>query len=265
MSVLLHVSDTHFGTERPAVVDALVRWIAEQSADLVILSGDITQRARRAQFDAARRFVQRLSTPVLAIPGNHDLPLFNLWQRLFKPYRGYRRVFGDELEPQWESSDWLVIGVNTTRRQRHTNGEISPAQIRRVAQQLRSARPGQRRVVVTHQPMLVTRPEDQANLLHGHARAAQAWVEAGADLLLGGHIHLPYIRPMTEAHPGLPREAWVVQAGTAVSHRVRGGIPNSVNRLAHGERDYCELQRWDYAHERGAFVLERSKLLQLSA
>ena len=116
MSLVLHLSDTHFGTEQSEVCEALLHLALEVRPDVVILSGDITQRARREQFAAARRFLETLAAPVkLVIPGNHDIPLFNLAARLFNPYGNYRRAFGSELEPQFSSKDLLVIGVNTTR------------------------------------------------------------------------------------------------------------------------------------------------------
>src|SRR5690606_31580206 len=143
MSRLLHLSDLHFGTEDPEVAAALLQLAREQQPDLCLLSGDITQRARRAQFAAARAFVQQLPAPVLAVPGNHDLPLFNLPLRLLNPYGNYRRAFGPSLEPQLERDDLLLIGVNSTRPARHKDGEVSAAQIERVAARLRQARPGQ--------------------------------------------------------------------------------------------------------------------------
>lgn len=115
MSVLLHIADTHFGTEQPPVVEALVALAAQQRPDLVVLAGDITQRARPAQFRAAKAFVDRLGAPVLAVPGNHDIALFDLWARLTRPYARYAEVFGADLEPVHASADLLVVGVNTTR------------------------------------------------------------------------------------------------------------------------------------------------------
>src|SRR6476661_987702 len=103
MSLLMQISDTHFGTEQGDVVEALVRLVREQAPDLVMLSGDITQRARRRQFAAARAFVDRLApVPLVAIPGNHDIPLFNVALRLMAPYANYSRAFGAELEPVFE-------------------------------------------------------------------------------------------------------------------------------------------------------------------
>jgi 3',5'-cyclic AMP phosphodiesterase CpdA len=252
MSVLLQVSDTHFGTERPPVVDALVKLAAELRPDLVVLSGDITQRARRSEFDAARRLVERLAAPaLLAIPGNHDIPLFNLAARILDPYGGYARVFGRELEPSYESDDLLVLGVNTTRAYRHKHGEVSAGQIERVAARLTATTAHKLKIVVTHQPMHVPAGTDEGNLLRGHAEAARAWARAGADLVMGGHIHLPFVRKMDTGGP-----LWVAQAGTAVSRRVRpGGEANSVN-VVRRDGDVWSIERWDHdaAHDR--FALE---------
>ncbi|HVK55971.1 MAG TPA: metallophosphoesterase [Burkholderiales bacterium] len=259
MSLLLHISDTHFGTERPNVVDALLRMAREQAPDVVVLSGDITQRARRSQFKAAREFVDRLApAAMLAVPGNHDIPLFNLVARMFAPYANHQREFGSDLERVLESADFLVIGVNTTRPSRHKDGEVSSEQIERVSRRLHQARPNQLRIVVTHQPVHVTRPEDERNLLHGGDDAVRAWVNAGVDLLLGGHIHLPYVRPLKERLDDLSRDAWVAQAGTAVSSRLRSEAPNSVNLIRHSGGDKlsrCNVERWDYGRPGDCFEL----------
>lgn len=246
MSVLLQISDTHFGTERPPVVEALVRLARGQRPDLVVLSGDITQRARRSQFQAARRFIDRLGAPWLAIPGNHDIPLFDLRARLLQPYARHAEALGADLEPEHDTPELLLLGVNTTRWYRHKHGELSPAQTERVAQRLHAAGAAQLRIVVVHQPVAVPQAQDLPNLLRGHAAALRRWSAAGCDLVMGGHIHLPYVLPL----PGLDRPMWAVQAGTAVSRRVRDGIPNSVNLLRCG-RDApagrCRIERWDCA------------------
>jgi 3',5'-cyclic AMP phosphodiesterase CpdA len=249
VSTLLQISDPHFGTEQPPVVAALLELARHLKPDLVLLSGDITQRARRDQFAAAAAFVAQLPpAPVLAIPGNHDIPLFNIAARLFTPYANFQRAFGDELEPFHDGEHMLVIGVNTTRPRRHKDGEVSEEQIESVATRLRSARAHQLRVVVVHQPVHVIRVEDLKNLLHGHEHAVMSWSAAGADLIVGGHIHLPYVRPLSDHFADLPRRVWAVQAGTAVSHRVRHEAPNSVNVIRHDLKQVtCEIERWDFA------------------
>lgn len=113
MSRVLQISDPHFGTEQPHVMQALLRLSSEQQPDVTLLSGDITQRARRAQFAAAREFIQQLPGPVLAVPGNHDIPLFNLVARWLNPYGNYRRAFGDQLEPECETEGLLLLCLNT--------------------------------------------------------------------------------------------------------------------------------------------------------
>lgn len=245
MSVLLHLSDTHFGTERGEVVEALVRLTWRQHIDVALWSGDITQRARAAEFEAARRFAARLEVPVLrAIPGNHDIPLFNLLARWRWPYRSYCRVFGEALEQVYRAPDLLVILLNTTRPRRHVDGEVSAAQVEQAAGLLRGATPAQLRIVVVHQPVGVLQQEDEKDLLHGREAAIGAWHAAGADLVLGGHIHLPYVQALNEQ---AGRRLWAVQAGTAVSTRTRDGVPNSVNLIRYrAPGRECIVERWDF-------------------
>ena len=260
MTLLMHVSDPHFGAERVPVVAALEALVREQRPDVMLLSGDITQRATRAQFAAARRFVDRLALPALvAIPGNHDIPLFNLAARLLWPYARYAQAFGPDLEPQFENPQVLVLALNTTRRWRHVDGELSAAQIERVARRCEQAPAAQWRIVVVHQPVAVPRPQEVHNLLHGREAAVRRWSAAGVDLVLGGHIHLPFVLPLHEQLTGLPRRLGAVQAGTAVSKRVRAEAGNSVNliRIDAGAgttgpagaaaAPQLQVERWDHS------------------
>jgi 3',5'-cyclic AMP phosphodiesterase CpdA len=264
MSRVLHISDTHFGTEQAPVVEAVLELARGLAPDVVVLSGDITQRARKCQFALARTFLSRLGLPTLVIPGNHDIPLFNVAARILDPYGGYRRAMGMALEPVFSNDGVLAIGVNTTRPSRHKNGEVSLEQIDRVCARLRQARPEQLRMVVVHQPVRAIVESDTRNLLIGRDAAVPAWVDAGMDVVLGGHIHLPYVAPLLT---NSARRAWAVQAGTAVSHRVRGSIPNSVNVIEHrvdGGSVDCRVQRWDYDAGGKAFATVGSTVLDLS-
>jgi len=286
MTRLLHLSDPHFGTEYEPAVQALLRLVDDIQPDLVLLSGDITQRARRSQFAAARRFVQALQRPVLAVPGNHDIPLFNVLARTMNPYGGYRRALGPVLEPVIDIPGLLAIGVNSTRPARHERGEVSVAQVERVARRLSQARADCLRVVMLHHPVRAVVDSDRKNLLIGRGVAVRAWVEAGVDLILAGHIHLPYVLPVSgvedadseidvagltlwEQGAGVEdapemmrtqaRQAWIVQAGTAVSRRVRGGAPNSVYMIEHGVEEglhQCAIERWDFAADAQVFGCE---------
>ena len=254
MTLLLQVSDPHFGTEREPALRALRRLAADLRPDLLLLTGDITQRARPAEFAAARAFVDELGVPQrLVIPGNHDIPLFDLVARAFHPYRRHAQAFGPALEGEYEAEDLLVITVNTTRRYRHKHGEVSAAQIERVARRLAAARPGQLRLVAVHQPVAVPTATDRPNLLRGHAAAVPRWAAAGVDAIMGGHIHLPYVLALRSRWPELPRPVWAVQAGTALSDRLRGGISNSVNVIRADGRGGGLVERWDLDDARGNF------------
>lgn len=254
---VLHLSDTHFGTERAPVVEALRRFASERRPSLAILSGDITQRATAAEFRAARAFVDSLGVQVLAIPGNHDLPLFNLGLRLVAPYARFHAAFGPDRSPVHEDDQVFVACVDTTRWWRHKDGQVSTAQVERVEAQLRAAGTDRLRIVVVHQPVCVTRERDRRNLLHGREAALRRWVAAGVDLVLGGHIHLPYVCALSEHLAGLTRPAFAVQAGTAVSSRLRHEAGNSVNLihpLVRGEgARHCRVERWDYIDSNGRF------------
>ena len=269
MSTLLQISDPHFGTVQPAVMQALARLALEQRPDVLVLSGDITQRARTLQFAQARAFCDSLAIPKwLVIPGNHDIPLLNLCQRLFTPYARFCQAFGPVLEPVVSTPWLLAIGVKTTRRWRHKNGEVSAAQIKRVVDQLRSSDSGQLRIVVVHQPVHVMQAKDQHDRLRGWKPAVQAWSGAGADIVMGGHIHLPSLCDLSARTEGLERRLWCVQAGTALSSRVRAGIPNSVNLLrCHnpGEPPSCHLERWDFQAASGRFACVESSELPLGS
>ena len=254
MPLLLQISDTHFGTEQAPVLEALLQLAQQQRPELVVLSGDVTQRARPDQFRAAKTALDRFKLPVLVIPGNHDIPLYDVFTRLVRPYARYRAAFGELLEPVHVSPEFLVVSVKTTRRWRHSNGVVSDRQIERVAERLQQATPEQLRIVVVHQPVAVQRDADAHDRLRNCDRALARWAAAGCDLVLGGHIHLPYVIEL----PGLSRPIWAVQAGTALSSRVRGGIPNSVNLLRWGaaarRARHCSIERWDFAGDTGTFV-----------
>ncbi|MBC7938251.1 MAG: metallophosphoesterase, partial [Chitinophagaceae bacterium] len=168
MNGLLQISDPHFGTEQAGAVQALVRLVAQRRPAAVLLSGDITQRATAAQFAAARAFVQQLaSVPVLAIPGNHDIPLFALFTRLLRPYARFEAALGPVQDLRFGNGDWFVLGLNTTRAWRHKNGEVSARQVEQTAALLRDAPPAAVKVVMTHQPVAVTQASDIPNLLRG--------------------------------------------------------------------------------------------------
>jgi 3',5'-cyclic AMP phosphodiesterase CpdA len=245
------IGDTHFGRVDDAALQALLRDLRAAKPALIIVAGDLTQRARRSEFRAARAFLQSLPSPWLVIPGNHDLPLFDLPRRLLSPYGRYRRYIARELEPTVLLPQVGVLGVDATRRLSHKKGVLGPRQIARAAQRLRQIdRPF--RIVAVHQPLAVESVDDLDNLTRGSDRALPAWLDAGVDLIVGGHVHRGYCIQVGERRTGL-----VVQAGTSVSTRRRHGLPNSYFQLelrlaSNGARQVHVLQR-DHDARRACF------------
>lgn len=261
MTRLLHISDTHFGTEQPLVMQAFETHVKDHGADLVVFSGDITQRARRDQFASAQAFIKRIKDygvpQVLTIPGNHDIPIYNLIARLFSPYGNYHRYIDRNLAPIFENDDALIIGLNTTHPIRRKDGKVTARQIEEVAERLRQCDPQKLRIVAAHQPFGAIVASDRRNLQIGARAALERWAAAGLDLVMGGHIHLPYVLALTTQYTGLSKEIWGVQAGTTLSSRLRGTFPNSFNRVHLNRRTkQVIIERWEYVVTRTAF--ERS-------
>src|SRR6185503_563266 len=153
MGTIVHFSDLHFGRVDTRLVEPLIETVDAVAPDLVAVSGDLTQRARRSQFHQARMFLDRLSFPVLVVPGNHDVPLFNLAARLFDPYGGYRRYIQPELEPVFENDEIVAVGLNSARSVPfHGGGRLNHSQVTRAAARLQSAAEHAVRIVVTHHP-----------------------------------------------------------------------------------------------------------------
>lgn len=259
MTHLLHISDTHFGTEQTPVMQAFEAHVKDHGADLVVLSGDITQRAKCTQFASAQAFIKRIKNygvpEVLAIPGNHDIPMFNLLARIFSPYGYYRLYIDSNLAPIFENDDALIIGLNTTHPKRRKDGKVTARQIEEVAERLQKCDPKKLRIVVAHQPFGSIVASDLRNLQFGARAALERWAASGLDVVMGGHIHLPYVLPLSTQYAGLSKEIWGVQAGTTFSSRVRGRTPNSFNRIhLNKQTRQVTVERWDYAVSRTAFV-----------
>ena len=221
------MSDPHFGTEVPEIVRALVDALHALAPSLIVVSGDITQRARRSQFTAARAFLDRLpAVPKLLVPGNHDLPLFNVPVRLFAPRHAYHRAFGPA-ETGWSAEGVVVTGIDSTRRFRHTRGDIALDVLRRrVSGAVSDALV---RLVVAHHPLHTLLKQDSHERLIGAPVIAEELSRLSADLVLSGHVHMPLQADTRASFPGLRRHFVLSGAGTAVSSRTRSGAPNSFN------------------------------------
>lgn len=207
MRTIAHLSDLHFGRVEPAVLEALRRRLSAVGPDLVVVSGDLTQRARARQFREARAFLGSLPGPQVVVPGNHDVPLYNVVARFVSPLGRYRRIVSDEVEPGFVDEEIAVFGLNTARWYVLRGGRVSAAQIERVRREFSSL--DDKRSKLQRTKILVTH------------HACNALQDCGADVLVSGHAH----RTRVEAGPAL-----TIEAGTATSCRTREE-PNAFNVL----------------------------------
>jgi 3',5'-cyclic AMP phosphodiesterase CpdA len=229
MRRIVHLSDLHFGRVNPLLLDPLIRVIREVEPDVVAISGDLTQRARSYQFQQARSFLDALPKPQIVVPGNHDIPLHNVFARFLEPLTKYKRYITDDLQPIYEDEHVVIVGVNTARSLVVKGGRINRLQVSRLREKFCALGSGVVKVVVTHHPFDLPEGYDERELV-GRARMAMTGLaECGADLFLAGHLHVSHTGH-TKRYNIRGHSALVVQAGTATSTRERGEA-NSFNLL----------------------------------
>jgi 3',5'-cyclic AMP phosphodiesterase CpdA len=253
MRTLVHLSDLHFGRIDPVIVDPLARAILAVKPDLVAISGDFTQRARHAQFVAARAFVASLPVKTLVVPGNHDIPLFDVAERFTAPLARYRKYISPQLDPEYIDDEMIVLGVNTARAWVYPFGEgrINERQVDRLVERLAALPPALLRVIVTHHPFDLPPGIKDRRLVGRSAMAMARLASANADLFLSGHLHVSHISCAVERYQAAGHSALIVQAGT-VSTRSRGEQP-SFNVLKM-QRPDIEVTRHSWDDVAGGFV-----------
>lgn len=221
MRRLLHISDIHFGPKHlPEVAAGVEVLVAERQPDLVVLSGDLTQRAKPRQFRAARAFVERLRriAPVLAVPGNHDVPLYRFWERLLLPFGAYRRHFDRELEPIYRDSELIAVGLNSAHGWGVKGGRIRRPSVAAAVSAFAAAPPGAFRLAVVHHHLVRPPGVDCEHPAWGARAALAALAGCGVELVLSGHLH----QRLALAPLGAAVEIRQLLAGTTTSSRGRG-------------------------------------------
>jgi 3',5'-cyclic AMP phosphodiesterase CpdA len=252
MARIAHLSDLHFGAHDPKVVSATEAWLQERRPDLVIISGDFTQRARLEQFRQASAYLNRLRADgfnLLAVPGNHDVPLYDVVRRFAAPLRRYKSYISSDLCPWFENEELAVLGLNTARSLTIKDGRINRDQMRIIEERFGAVREGKTRILVTHHPLFampIAEGGELSEAVGRHGDAVTAVCRAGVHIALAGHFHRTYAeaaRKMVVNAGG----ALVIQAGTATSTRLRNRELQSFNWIHTHHNDAIELQvvAWD--------------------
>ena len=254
MARIAHLSDVHFGSHDPAIVAALEDLLPALAPDLVVISGDLTQRARVSQYRLARAFIERLEAAglaVLAIPGNHDVPLYDVARRFVRPLHRYRRYVDENLCPWHEGEAIAVLGINTARSLTFKDGRISHEQMALIQERFAAVPPGKTRILVTHHPLFAMPIGDGEGLTEAVGRrgeALDAVAAAGVHLLLAGHFHRSFTRSARDMAETAGPEL-VIQAGTATSTRVRAGERQSFNRIDIAASDRVALTVYGWGEQ----------------
>jgi 3',5'-cyclic AMP phosphodiesterase CpdA len=248
---LVHLSDIHFGTVDPVILTPLIESVHRLEPHVVVVSGDLTQRARTAEFVEARAFLDRLPRPRIVVPGNHDVPLYNLYGRFVERLDRFHRYITPELEPAYVDDEIALLGTNTARSLTWKGGRVNAAQITRIKERLSNIDSRVTKIVVTHHPFDLPQGFSESHLVGGARMAMGHLAECGADLLLAGHMHVSAICRTVLRYEIAGHSALVVQAGTATSTRGRGEL-NSFNCIRI-ESGLMTIERWTWSRDRMAF------------
>jgi 3',5'-cyclic AMP phosphodiesterase CpdA len=242
MRTLVHLSDLHFGRVNPAILEPLLGFIYDAKPDLVAVSGDLTQRARTEEFKAAREFLNAIPFAQIVVPGNHDVPLFNVFSRFIHRLDGYRRFISDDLAPFYADAEIAVAGLNTARAFTFKDGRINAGQLEELQKRFQNVASEQTKIVVTHHPFDLPAGAEGGRVVGRAEQAMAALARCGVDLLLAGHFHIAHTGSSTTRFQIQGYSALLVASGTSTSTRGRGQ-PNSFN-VIRTELLRIAVQRW---------------------
>jgi 3',5'-cyclic AMP phosphodiesterase CpdA len=193
---LLHASDIHYGKRfDPGAMDGFLGLVETVRPDLLILSGDFTQRAKVREYQEARRFLDSLPpVPTVVTPGNHDVPLYRVWERAFLPHRNYREYIHRQLDYVTRVPGVTVVSLDSTAPRRAiVNGRISASQLRYAARAFGDAPEGDMKILVTHHNLTLAPDPESDKILPGHIRCLDAFSRMGVEFVLSVHLHRGFV------------------------------------------------------------------------
>ncbi len=252
MRTVVQISDLHFGRVDATLLAPLRRAINEIKPDVLVVSGDLTQRARRAQFREARDFLATLPLPQIVVPGNHDVPFYDVVRRFVAPLARFRRYITKEETPTFVDEEIAIVGVNSARSFTLKGGRINVDQVKAIAERFEGLPERMTRIVVTHHPFDVPADGDQDDVIARGSMAMAEFARAEVDVFLSGHLHQSHIATTAHRYRIAGFSALVVQAGTATSTRERGE-PNAFNVLRIGDQD-LQVQTWQWTNTDNSFA-----------
>ncbi len=243
MRTIVQLSDLHFGAILEPTLEPLRAQLWDLAPDLIVVSGDLTQRAREEQFVAARAYLASLPQPQLVIPGNHDVPLYDVLRRFASPLGRYRKYISNDLAPSFIDDEIAVVGINSARSLTFKGGAISASQREHATRQFNALEGSHARIVVTHHPFDIPHDLSGVSPVRGVEEAIAAFERCNVDLFISGHIHLVHVASAARYRPGYT--AAMLQAGTATSTRARRESNSFFVFRVDATSIACEKQAWN--------------------
>lgn len=228
MKKIVHISDLHFGRENPQLIPLLLEDINFLNPDLVVISGDFTQRATKKQFIAANKFISSIPYKLLCVPGNHDISLFNLWRRFACTYHRYHKYIYPFLSVSLQEPHLMILGINSTTPFKGKNGYISPNDLSQIKSFFAKALPGTTKILIMHHNLI--RIAGSHTPIANNESVIFQLLQAKVDIVLSGHLHIPYIEEITAGNKQAQHKMYLITSGTTMSTRLKG-LTNSYNFL----------------------------------
>jgi len=256
---VVHCSDIHFGSGFQADrADDLLKHINEVNPDLVVVSGDLTMRARTEQFLAARRFLEKIQAPIVVVPGNHDVPLYDVMTRAFKPFANYRQYIADLNKGPLTLQNMAIFGLNTVNPWKHQQGKFRLLELMELDRWMAQQGENLWRIAVVHQHFANVPGHERPGAFPRGERILNRMSSGGIHAVLHGHVHYHHVVSSAEFFPKMERPLVLVCAGTPTSLRIRGATPTNNYNILHFYPDYFEVHQCDWVSAAKGFEMCRN-------
>lgn len=262
MGTIVHISDLHFGRINEPLLQPLIDFIKLLKPDVIVISGDITMRARKKEFIEAKAFLDNLTFPQIIVPGNHDIPLYNMYSRFFQALKKYRHYISDDLEPVYKDKNMVIYGLNTARSFALVRGQVDLSQIKKICAEFDKLPQEVLRIVVTHHPFDLPKNFRSYNLQRKPAEAMEMLIKSKVDILLAGHTHKSIIDYVPKQAKELGYNPLIIQAGTSTSVRTRR--ENHHNTFNVISVDYPVMQIKNYFWDEDKEIFSPKKIKNFS-